>query len=344
MKYAYLLGLLLVVSSPFLPSQVHAQLNINEGKISRIGNGRYTSIPFTYLKYGNRNSCPVIEVTLNGEKKAVPFLLDTGTTSTTIRQSLADRLRLSVREIATTSVIGNRKKKVKAATIDTIMVGDFPWELGVVVLQDKDLATITDIRPDIGGIIGMNVLNDYAVYIDHTKRVVWLVDAGYKSSELRDALSLQSATVIDLGGNKARSLVSVSVEGEGKLMLLADTGCETTWIAREAIDHQKVPFILYPSSVDHENISLGRASLYQGRGVAHLRNSPAFAINPWFVSSATLPNSEWHGLLGSDFLSKYDVVYDFPNKMMYIQERSSRTMTKETPLPLIPAPMQSLKP
>lgn len=305
-------------------SPARAQLKINPDAVSRASTVGFSVIPFVPLKQKDPLSCPVVEVKINGSTEPLSFLIDTGTNSFSISRSLAKRLDLTIqRKNLSKTKLGDNKSSLDIAIISSIVCGNLEWEVEALLTDDEAFGQFNKHGKKIVGIIGMQVLGSYSVYVDNYKKEIWLIQGGdFANIEMRRAFSMNFAQPINLlEKNKAYS-VPVKINGEGNFTMLIDNGASVTCVSKKSITSQKLSVTTIGSIIEIGTMDSGAIKARYAKGYISLFAYPLIKIDPWILlESDVVPLVD--GMLGNDLLSKYDVLLDFPNKMMYIKPRAA---------------------
>ncbi|GAB4461377.1 MAG: hypothetical protein OHK0029_26620 [Armatimonadaceae bacterium] len=172
-----IVGLSLFVLIHPLPSSV-AQTPVSEVPFEILS--AYTSSPAV------KHQGPVIGVKINGGQRVERFLIDTGATGTVITQSIAKRyhlkessqqFRINEESLRSTGAKADSIPSGRKTTIDAIEVGNFEFEGEVLVVDDAVLNRVLG-EHKLAGIIGMDILSQFAVEINSSTNKIKLFGYG----------------------------------------------------------------------------------------------------------------------------------------------------------------------
>jgi predicted aspartyl protease len=168
-----------------------------------------TSTPF---RLGTHNE-PIVAVLING-RGPFPFIVDTGSTHSSIAASLATAVNAPIVAKATvTSSLGQQIQPV--VSLANLAVG--PASIGPVLatqVQDERLGNKTDVR----GVLGQDFLGNLVYTLDFaTKRIEWNPDLHEPSRHL---------STLKLRSTQGRFLAELP-QNHSTLWLVPDSGAET---------------------------------------------------------------------------------------------------------------------
>jgi predicted aspartyl protease len=259
----------------------------------------------------------VISVSLNG-RDPQPTILDSGAQGAVLNgdAEVAKKYGITATEEGEVRGVGGKGAGVKA-----LMAHDVTFELGGARLTGNEIAVVDRSLPGRTAqlVVGQSIFRNFVVQVDWDKHELTLFDpAKFKYKGGGSELPLE----FDRGG---RPYVHGSVKLDGKdvpVKLVIDTG------APHALS------LLYGTSPDikqpehAEKIVLGRGA--SGELTGYLATTPALALGRYTVSDVptVYPDEslgpvrgdfQQQGNLGSGILRRFTVVYDYPNRRIFVE-------------------------
>jgi len=238
-----------------------------------------------------------------GAVEDLTCIVDTGATETVLDKALVRRLSLATE--ADTATFLTETAKVWAVTIPELRVGPLRAErLAGIAADLSSLTAEMGIRPQV--VIGMDLLHRMNFVIDyHARRLSFGVAARLPHSAA--LVSLDSADSSDTRGSvdTARFAVIESTVMGKTVRLQVDTGFDGLLLYRNRLRGR------------------GELSMIAGTGqtfLAHSVDSPGVQIGDWLaphdaqvhvVNGAPQESAGFDGVIGTSFLSKRQVGFDF---------------------------------
>jgi predicted aspartyl protease len=268
----------------------------------------------------------IIKVAL-GNNVTARFLLDTGFTAVCITEKTLKNLPKNDFENLSQKYIEKESKKsllgksgqivkINYVTINNIKVRDFP-----MYVIDNSLFEKNKNFSGIDGVLGMNYLSHFCLYLDYPKKQFFLNAGGN--------LSAESLRQIGFGGNAASPLpLEQSPKNEFQYVvplsinnitvpLQIDTGSQYTIINDKAIPTGGI----VTEAKKDVLTAYGRKTL---REISHkevvLGSFRRQRFSVWSTPEPADKAEGYYGLLGLDILSSLRMVLDFPAKKMYLME------------------------
>ncbi len=247
-----------------------------------------------------------LPVTLAGKKYM--FILDTGATHNAYDSSLKKYLG---------SPLGGGDVGTASGTASVSMFNSPDAKLGRLKLKTKtpvmcyNFSRLTSIiGRRIHGALGMSFLKKYVVKIDFDKGKVVFYGSlnrscvkGYSSFALRNS-----------NGDK-KVWVRVLIPG-GNIWFMIDTGDGSNGSLAE---------IVFNSLVNNNNIGRLDNSLFRSLNEVITRREgllDSFFLSP-FLNNKLSFSSGIESKIGLAYLSRYSIMFDFPNKMIYLKKRKT---------------------
>lgn len=243
----------------------------------------------------------VVQVTVNGQGP-FRFLLDTGSTHSSITESLAARVgaRL-VAQAMVGSVLGSTLRPI--ARLDRLTVGPVRVD-GLMPSVVPDLGVLT--AEDVAGVLGQDVLATWRYTIDfRERRLRWLAAP----------LLAEDGRVLQLEADQGRFVVRVP-HGAMALRLVPDSGASSLLLVRT--EGRCLPSMsISPDPVELSTLSarasVHRAVVHELRiGAATLRDLPALIVDAAVGSAGSAD-----GLLPLHLFDR--VTFDGPRGLLIVE-------------------------
>lgn len=255
----------------------------------------------------------LVTVILNGSTTAT-FLLDTGTNISLISPELVSRMKLPYQ--ARKSPAATNRNKIfegsSAVQVDKLQLGGVSLS-NVTLVQMKTDSMSPMLGRKIDGLIGTNILSDYAVLFDFQQHRLTFCKNGKLSLAQRKVWGMDKAYSMRIEniGNDIAYSAHVRINGTVGEDLLIDTGAARTIVSFSVARKLKLTslgdltsFSVHDDHTDHlalvDKLDLGDFTT----GATTLRY-PAGEGGP-------LPP-----LLGMDLMMQHRVLMDFPAKIIY---------------------------
>ena len=299
--------------------------------------------PTTYLPLKRDHRVagqPVIQTLLNGKEPAA-FLVDTGATLCVLSPEMAKRLNLERRP----AVLDDgtpflyQKKQPSEVTLSSFKFGDYTIHINggsFILLNDQNFMGFPNRNSDdtlFDGILGTNLLNNYAVLLDASQHLLGLCSPGNLSLSQVGQVGYTAPYLVPIFQKDGFWFVTVWLTNNGISQsedMVLDTGSNITTISDTAAAHLGLTITEEQRMTDvySNNVPIGAASvdtLQIGGVVLH-----GHAIKVATISKLEPPR------LGMDILSGYRVLMDFPAKKMYLQSNTATAAPKITVGPQTP--------
>ena len=285
--------------------------------------GVRTSVPFE--SFDNR---PILSVRINGEKRPLKFVLDTGSGMSVVSEQTAKKLGLKpvARGGMARAVGGGGKFEIVYGYLNSIEIGDVGVEHVPVYIR-----RFFDTNIPVDGYLGLSVISKFLASIDYGTRKVSLVkqnqsDVVESWTMLRRGESAQS--LLPLAPNDPTIEVplrttssgflsgEVGLEGFDKtLNFIIDTAASITVVSEKLSQEEQLLDLLQPSKMrvygaagvteDVKLLQLPRLSL----GLSKLEKISAAVLDLEPVNETA--GFTQSGILGGNFLKNFHVYFDF---------------------------------
>ncbi len=274
------------------------------------------------------NNLIVISVEVNG--KELPFLFDSGVDKTILfNLKLSDSLKINNEEKIVLHGLGQGdpihaiRSKNNVLRIKNIIN---PNQLIYVLLGEQfDLSAKMGI--DINGIIGGDLFRNFIVKINYnSKRLVFYNPDTYEYKKCKNCISFP------LEFYKRKPLINVVIENHLRekidVKLLIDSGGgDALWLFEDSHPKISVPERYFNDFLGKGlsgNI-YGKRSLLKKLIIGDFVLENVSVSYPDSLSVATaLNNRERNGTLGANILTRFHVIFDYPNKKISLRKNGSK--------------------
>lgn len=272
-----------------------------------------------HLKFERINNLIILPVMLN-DTFELRFIVDTGVRHTIItKKTYLDSL--TVRYGRSFKLTGaDKESSVTAKLVHNLnfkMQGLEATRQTVLVLDEDYFALDNSLGKPIDGILGMDMFMRYTVKIDYENSCMTLIDP----DRFRPLKSYES---IDIEINQGKPYMNVmTIQDNGMLMenkVLIDCGASVSMM----LDVNSDENISLPQKHIYGTFGQvlgGNLEAYIGRvpmlkfGDNNFKNVVTNFQTPFWIDTTT--NN--HGLIGGGILSRFDVIFDFPHRKMYLR-------------------------
>lgn len=311
-------------------------LNV-QGSLYTVGGDDKTVVPFRAP-----DSRPTLDVRINGNKKPLSFILDTGSGMSVISEDTAKRLgvRIVARGGHARGVGGAGQFEIVYGFLESIEIGGVRVN-NVPVYVRKFFA-----NPEIEGYIGLSVISKFAAVTDYRAGTFTLQrHRGENPAEMWQTLyrvpgpaerEVPKALQIPIRTTSSGFLSGeVQIEGvQGNLNFIIDTGASISVIGQSLYDREPLkqfaradPMKVYGSAGVAENVTAlllpaVRLGPHQGRNIS------AAVLNLDLVNQTT--GFEQTGILGGNFLRNFRVTFDFVRGYITLEPNPPRPAAGET--------------
>jgi predicted aspartyl protease len=267
----------------------------------------------------------VINVILGDNTKA-RFLVDTGADGTFIGEELIEMMSKNEFEqinlVNSESALKRNIKfvaSVKSVIINNKKIRDFPMNVMKKGFFSDEKIFLSKAKVD--GVLGMNYLSHFCLYLDYPKKQFFLNAGGNLSAESLRQIGFADSAASPLPleqspKNEFQYVVPLSINNN-TVPLQIDTGSQYTIINDKAIptggtvtEAKKDVLTAYGRKtlreISHKEVVLG----------SFRRERFSVGSTPESADKA----EGYYGLLGLDILSSLRMVLDFPAKKMYLME------------------------
>lgn len=288
-----------------------------------VDNVKKVSIPVEVL-----NNLIIVPIVLN-DQLSLKFILDTGVRTTVLTQkTYSDILKLTYsKEIF---VSGPGGKKAAAYVTDNVRL-DLPGVRGsghsMLVLEEDYLELRNYLGAEVHGILGYELFSRFIVQMDYErKRLVLYAPRNYKKKRRYQTLK------ISVEDTKPFVSASVNMNEDTEILtkLLVDTGASHGLMLHPGSQEEIVVPKRHINSVIGRTLGgvitgkIGRIeSMQLGK---YIINSPIANFPDPKSNLDTLIKKDTNsrnGALGGEVLSRFNIIFNFPQEEMYIKKNGS---------------------
>lgn len=322
----YLALLLGFFGISLLPRPVHA---INSSPVAppenTVAARRKTSFLFSWQK--DRRRIVVLMVFNdqdNHEQRALRLILDTGSTVSLIKESAVRGLTNLETRSDYTVTLGSQKLE-KSVVAKSSSLGSFTFSNAWFMLTPDALLTdISAATSSVDGIVGMNVLSNFAVVIDFARSQITLYANGNLTERERQIEGFgEDASTISISPNDSGLFtlpMELSTSAGKQYPMILDTGSPYSFFLPEFFGSGVIGSSTLPTLEAHS--VYGRTSLTP-HAVDFAQTGSLRWSKPQVYAAPSIPGSTTkdteRGILGMDLLSQCRILLDFPAKHLYIK-------------------------
>lgn len=281
----------------------------------RFNNGRKAqTVTFDLIK-----SLIIIPIYIN-EKGPFDFILDTGVNPMIVTDpTLKESLKVPYPRAIKISGYGNFEGIDAFLGATSVKIGEADAEnIPTVFLKDDVLPISGFLGKKIYGLIGYNFFNSFIVKVDYTNKTL-------KFSPHAKKIKLKGEKIpLELIENKPYVSINVDQEGIGNQAIksLIDCGASHA-ISLEALGGKPFPQPKFTMEANLGNGLTGKVKGRMGRikslKIGNFKFSEVLSNYPVY-NIDSLGNKGRNANLGAEILSRFNTIYDYQNRCMYIKK------------------------
>lgn len=273
------------------------------------------------------NNLVVVPVVLNGTLP-LKFILDTGVRTAILTQkSFSDILNLAYTRKY--SITGPGGEKMVDAYVTNNVSLTLPGVEGkghaLLVLEEDYLELRNYLGTDVHGILGYELFSRFIVEVDYERKVLTLYSpSGFKKRRKFHPVSIK------IEDTKPYAIIPLVLPGgvrfEAKLLM--DSGASHALLLDPLSDDRiQVPANTVSSSIGRGlgGEIMGKAGRIESLSLGHFKLQRVIANFPdpnSYSDTATFKVFR-NGTLGGEIMSRFTIVYDFPNEKVYLKKNSA---------------------
>jgi predicted aspartyl protease len=274
------------------------------------------------------NNLPVIYVRID-RSAPLPFILDTGASSTVIDRAVATRLGLTMTAGSDVTTGGG--------SVESTEIRDVIIDVGRLPLPNLTLAAI-DLAPlssglglPISGILGFDVFKEFVVQIDYANRVVGFHNAArYSAPADADRIPITFQDQVPFVPGEI-----IGPSGSTAVRLVFDTGqTGALTLVRPFVDKQR---LLTPGQPE---VPITTGALLPGQVAATVTRINSMKLGRFtlgHIVTTVAANAEAAGLeddatgiLGGALLKRFAVTIDYSRRQVILESRSDEGLAEPT--------------
>jgi predicted aspartyl protease/Flp pilus assembly protein TadD len=297
----------------------------------------------SFEAYDNR---PILEVRLNGDRRPLKFVLDTGSGMSVLSEETADRIGLKTvaRGGLARAVGGGGRFEIVYGYLDSIEIGQVKVENVPVYIRK-----FFDTNIPVDGYLGLSVIAKFLASLDYGTRKMSLVRQnqtetveswtrvrrGEAAQSLVPVVLNESTIEVPLRTTQSGFLSGeVTLEGfEKTVNFIIDTAASITVVSEKLSQQEQLLALLQPSRMKvygaagvTENVKLLELpKLHLGMSKMERVNAAVLDLEP-VNETAGFTQS---GILGGNFLRHFRIYFDFARGSMRLEPLNAAT--KEEP-------------
>lgn len=264
---------------------------------------------------GGQNPLILVPVYVEG-KGPYEFVLDTGAYRCLLSPELSSSIGIQAESQQRATGVGGTIK-ISAARVTSLAVGTASQENIEVAITDE-LSRLGDaVQSKVDGVLGSNFLKDFRIALDYRRGVVRL---DRSSPELRGEGNVRALTSVPFKlATPEKPLISlpVFVNGRGPFQFFLDTGASRTTLSFALARKLGIVAIGNRSgtgaggrirmlSATVDSLTLGKASI----------SDAAVSVGDFLGNFDSAINMKFYGIIGNDFLSRFEVTIDYPHGLL----------------------------
>ena len=255
---------------------------------------------------------PFLPVTISGKKHL--FIMDTGLSVTTFDKSL--RKYLGKERGSKLAITPDKLMQLKVYDAPESFVGQMKLGCEEVLCSDFTMLSLV-IGKKIGGVVGMDFLKHHIIQLDYDQGKVFFFKPKTNSkSEWGQEFDVKIFDVPIFG--KAPHVlglpyIDMTILDDMKIEFMIDTG------SNRSIDLNYNNFKRLMSNEQMKmtkSLSATASGLLEGDMVRYKN----FSIEPFGHQNIIIDEGHLHNLIGTGYLNRYLVTFDFPNRKVYLKE------------------------
>jgi hypothetical protein len=275
------------------------------------------------------NNLVIVPVILN-ETLPLKFIVDTGVRTAILTQkTFSDILQLPY--LRKYSVAGPGGEKIIDAYVTSNVTLRLPGVVGngqaMLVLEEDYLELRNYLGTDVHGILGYELFSRFVIKIDYRNKMLTLVlPENFKPPRRYEVIPIR------VQDTKPYFLAPISIDGAHTLnaKLLIDTGASHTLMLETDSDER----IVLPEKTVSGVVGRGLGGAITGKigrihsielGQHTIRNVLVNFPDPesYFPDSLIIQRVDRNGTLGGELLSRFTVIFNFPQEKVYLKPNSS---------------------
>ena len=265
------------------------------------------------IPFENKNGSIYLQVKINGYKKPLRLLFDTGADGMAVNKQLADAIGLKVTRENNASVVGGNTK-IQVSDNNSI-------RLDTLKLAGQGIAIFPEMGKEGDGIIGNTLIRQFITHIDYDKNTISLYDFGdfqYKGKGTTVPITMPAGVMILPG--QLEIVKDKNYSGH----FVFDTGASYDLICfRPFVRHNKLLVSGFKPEAQAANVSMGVSSpTFSGKSYQFaISPLPPMQGLPVTLMGGSAGNEQWQpgfdGSIGIRLLSRYNITINLAESEAY---------------------------
>jgi predicted aspartyl protease len=271
---------------------------------------------------GGQNPLILVPVYIE-EKGPYEFVLDTGAYRCLLSPEVSSSIGIQPKSQQQATGIGGTIN-ISSARVSSLTVGTARQENIEVAITDELSRLGEAVQSKVDGVLGSNFLKDFRVALDYRRGVVRLE----RSSIDPPATNARSMTSVAFKlATPEKPLISlpVFVNGRGPFQFFLDTGASRTTLSFALARKLGIVAIGNRSgtgaggrirmlSATLDSLAVGKASI----------SDAPVSVGDFLGNFDSVIDTRFYGIIGNDFLSRFEVVIDYPRGSLDLKPLVSR--------------------
>ena len=264
---------------------------------------------------GGQNPLILVPVYVDG-KGPYEFILDTGAYRCLLSPELSSSIGIRAESQQRATGVGGTIT-ISSAHVSSLTVGAARQENVEVAITDELSRLGEAVQSKVDGVLGSNFLKDFRLTLDYRRGVVSLERFSVEPRTASEVQSVGSVSFKLATPSKPLIVLPVFVNGKGPFQFFLDTGASRTRLsfalARRlgivAVGNRagtgaggRIP--MFSATVD--SLTLGNASI----------SDAAVSVGDFLGDFGSLIDTKFYGIIGNDFLSRFEVTIDYPRGLV----------------------------
>ncbi len=282
---------------------------------------------FEKINFELVNNLMIVPVEVNGAK--LSFILDSGVSSPIVF-NITNQDSIQINDVSKITLRGlgeGEPMEALKSRNNIVKLGNAAnFKQSLFVVLDKDLNFSTSLGIPVHGIIGYDVFENFIVDVNYTKGYIKLYNP---DSYKKEKLTKHQELPLVIYNKKAYLTGAIILEDDSDVpvKLLVDTGSsDALWLFHDPEKGVKIPEKNYDDFLG-KGLSgdiFGKRTKLKGVRVGDFLLKDAKAAFPFRESFSAIKNlGNRNGSLGGEVLKRFNMVFDYSNKRMYLKKNAN---------------------
>jgi predicted aspartyl protease len=260
---------------------------------------------------GGQNPLILVPVYVDG-KGPYEFILDTGAYRCLLSPEISSSIGIHAESQQRATGVGGTVT-ISSAHVSSLLVGTANQENVEVAITDELSRLGEAVQSKVDGVLGSNFLKDFRVGLDYRRSVVRLERASAEPALDRTVPPVTSVPFKVATPERPLISLPVFVNGRGPFQFFLDTGASRTTLSFALARKLGIVAIgdrsgtgaggrIRMLSATVDSLSLGKASI----------SDAAVSVGDFLGNFDSVIDTKFYGIIGNDFLSRYEVTIDYP--------------------------------